>query len=518
MTTDGKGLRAAIYCRVSSEAQRERHTIDSQKRLLPEYVRAQGWKPLDPYIDDGFSGETIEDRPAFTRLLRDVNAGLVDVVVCIDLDRITRSKRGTERAYIFDTLREQDVRVATPSNGLIDLNNEDQDLQVDLLGAVGKHEKRKILKRMARGKRESARKGKRFSCSDPYGYRGGPDGYVIVPAEAAIVRRIYQSALDGLGVNLIVDELRSENLMTRGRGKHPPALFSPSTVRKILRSTTYCGEFRVFKSSEPITIQVPAIIDPDRWLRTQDAITERRSDSRWKHAREYLLANVARCGVCEAAMWVVNPKANAKTPTAYYRCASTNAWRKMGRDGPCGQKHHKVAVVDAAIWASIVDVLSNPTLLRKACKLSAEQETQGVDWAGQLAQCEKKLRELDQHVAETNRRLRRGLLTAEQADRELEEIARERKLLERNRAMADRQASRQQAKATSVAALEAQAQALAKALPGASFERKRELVRALFPSAHGCRVTIHHDGRLEASAILPVADEGIAAVFSAVSS
>src|SRR4051812_2882280 len=88
-----KPMRCAIYCRVSSDRQREKHTIDSQIRILPEYAKSRGWDLVgQPYIDDGFSGETIEARPAFSRLLDDAAAGKFDVLLVIDDDRISRAK------------------------------------------------------------------------------------------------------------------------------------------------------------------------------------------------------------------------------------------------------------------------------------------------------------------------------------------------------------------------------------------------------------------------------------------
>jgi site-specific DNA recombinase len=64
--------RAVLYARVSSERQRERHTVASQLSLLPELIKQKGYNQVtEPYVDDGISGETIEDRPAMSRLLED---------------------------------------------------------------------------------------------------------------------------------------------------------------------------------------------------------------------------------------------------------------------------------------------------------------------------------------------------------------------------------------------------------------------------------------------------------------
>ncbi len=73
-------MSAALYCRVSSDSQREKHTIETQKRLLADYAKLQGWEIFDWYIDDGITGTSIEARPAFTRLLTDAGEDTVKMV------------------------------------------------------------------------------------------------------------------------------------------------------------------------------------------------------------------------------------------------------------------------------------------------------------------------------------------------------------------------------------------------------------------------------------------------------
>jgi site-specific DNA recombinase len=196
-------LRVAVYARVSTERQRDRHTIDSQLRLLPEHARRQGWRLVETYVDDGISGKTIEARPSFQRLLADAEAGRFDIVLSIEASRIVRPDERIQSALIHDHLRRCGVRLATPE-GIIDLRSDDQALVAEIQHAVAGWERRKIVSRMMRGKREAARKGRRFSSLDPYGFRWVPadipngGSYQIVPEEAVVVKRMFALALDGL--------------------------------------------------------------------------------------------------------------------------------------------------------------------------------------------------------------------------------------------------------------------------------------------------------------------------------
>src|SRR5215208_2548216 len=89
-------LRCAIYTRVSTEhgLEQEFNSLDNQREASEAYVKSQaheGWRALSARYDDGgFSGASI-DRPALQRLLADIRAGLVDVVVVYKVDRLTRS-------------------------------------------------------------------------------------------------------------------------------------------------------------------------------------------------------------------------------------------------------------------------------------------------------------------------------------------------------------------------------------------------------------------------------------------
>ncbi len=512
-------LRCAIYPRVSTDRQRERHTIDSQLRILPEYAEKQGWTVLDPhrYKDDGRSGEDTVGRPGFTTLLEDAENGLIDVVLVIDLDRITRSRKSAEGAIIFDQLREFGVKLATPTQGIIDLDDEDQDLLVQIKREVAKWEKRKILRRMMRGKREAARKGRRPGSLDPYGLRwvkneADPRGgqYVEVEAEAAVVKRIFHLAVvEGMGVNMIVWTLNTEGHRTRdmkrrSRPNGGPGLWATSTVGKILRSTTYKGEFVQFKKDERTSIPVPAIIDHETWSRAQAALKIRKPEARWKHDRQYLLSGLARCGVCGYAMWVVNARPMGHHQHAYYRCSSSNSWRKMKMDGPCGNVHHRVDLVDRQVWQKLIEVLGDATLLREACSFAEEPE--GVDWAAQAAGARRLLAELEKHEGEVLRRHRRGQVSSAAFDRELGEIERERKVARRNLEMAESQLADAGARQRLVRDIEEQARKLASKLDGATFEQRRSIVRMLVPAEHGCFVKLLKDKGMEIQALLPMVD------------
>jgi len=141
-----RNLRSGIYYGSAGSAHNPIATRSSQR-----VCTRQAWAVVDTYCDDGKSGETIEGRPAFQKLLQNAMECHFDLILVIDIDRITRSTRAAESGFIFDTLRQHRVKIATP-NQIIDLENDEQGLFVGIAREFAKYEKLKILLRTKRGK------------------------------------------------------------------------------------------------------------------------------------------------------------------------------------------------------------------------------------------------------------------------------------------------------------------------------------------------------------------------------
>ena len=86
-----KKYRAGLYCRLSKDDDRpgESMSIDTQRSMLTEYCEQNGFEIYDYYIDDGFSGTNF-DRKDFQRLLNDIDAGAINMVLTKDLSRLGR--------------------------------------------------------------------------------------------------------------------------------------------------------------------------------------------------------------------------------------------------------------------------------------------------------------------------------------------------------------------------------------------------------------------------------------------
>ncbi len=110
---EGTEMKAAGYCRVSTQDQTEKYGLEAQKRILTEHFQRQGWK-FELFIDAGISGEHISTRPEFQRLLRGVGDGRFDMVLAADMDRYSRADDQTDWQRIKSVFREAGVPWGTP--------------------------------------------------------------------------------------------------------------------------------------------------------------------------------------------------------------------------------------------------------------------------------------------------------------------------------------------------------------------------------------------------------------------
>ncbi|MGE5446075.1 MAG: recombinase family protein [Ignavibacteriales bacterium] len=378
----GKGV---IYARVSTERQKEKHTIASQLSILPELIKQKGYiQAQEPYIDDGISGETIEERPAMTALLEDAERGLFDAVFVIDIDRLTRAKKSIDWEIIKDVFRKNRVVVITPSQEY-NFEDEDQEFISDLFSRISAYEKKKILRRMLRGKMEKARQGKFFGGKAPYGYTWNESTkqYEVVENEAEVVRLIFNLCIEGLSTESIQERLNELGhptpVDTKGYNHWRKSnRWAKPTVRRILTNSMYTGEFIRWRhkrfdrkalslrpQGEWIAAKSPAIITKEIFDLAQETLRSRKVLSTRNAKREYLISGLLYCESCGCKMIgesLVQGK-REKREYRYYVC--WNGKRKhLSKE--CPIRSVKAGDIEDSVWKEIKKLLKTPTPLKEA--------------------------------------------------------------------------------------------------------------------------------------------------------
>jgi site-specific DNA recombinase len=480
-------MRAVCYPRVSSQIQKERHTIASQLRALPEFIKRQGWElvaPVETYMDDGRSAAAgkLDKRAGFQRLLADAAAGRFDVVVVIDQDRLSRSEDLAERGLVLGAFQQAGVQVAVASTGqILDLNTFEGDLLSGLGLMLAAAENRKRRERTIRGTSEAISKGRKPAGATPYGlrYDKAAGTFSIDKAEAKVVREIYRRIAAGESCREIEYDFNARGVPTGPARKNRSQAWIRERIYKLATSPTYRGIWTVNKSKK-LSITVPAIIDDALWYRVQDALSARNRYSGARTKQVYLAAGLARCQVCGEPIVIAHGGAPKKDGgyKSFYMCQRRR--RPAAGAERCTLPMRSVRGVDERIWNSIEDVLVNKWDMLQARvqdrrKKSAENRS---SWARDLKSYAKRLADLAKAESAMLARFRRGKISEAAMDRELDEIERERAFLTQQVETA-RAAASKGAKKAPAEELLASLAGIRKRLKGADQAAKRAVVTAL---------------------------------------
>jgi DNA invertase Pin-like site-specific DNA recombinase len=243
-----KTLRCAVYTRKSTEhgLELEFNSLDAQREACEAYIKSQaseGWTCLSKRYDDAaFSGGTLE-RPALRRLLKDIEAGLVDVVVVYKIDRLTRSLSDFAKLVeIFDAQSISFVAVTQQFNTTTSMGR----LTLNILLSFAQFERELSSERVRDKVAASRKKGKWTGGTVPLGYDSRDKKLAVNPAEAKTVRMIFERYLALKSAPKLIEELDRKGVVTKKRalqGKTAGNVpFTYGSLVYLLKNRTYVGE------------------------------------------------------------------------------------------------------------------------------------------------------------------------------------------------------------------------------------------------------------------------------------
>lgn len=233
--TQQKKLRVAYYCRTSTAEEIQKTSIEGQRTHFEKLIAAHDdWALVDGYIEDGVTGTKAEVRPELQRLLRDCRDGKIDKVLTKSISRFARNT--TDCLEMVRELTSLGVTLFFQKENL-DTGTMGSDLILTLLAAFAAQESESISQNIRWGVKRKFQAGTYQQPCVPFGYARTPDGVVIVPAEAEVVKEIFELTLSGLGTANIARVLNDRGIPT-AEGKKWVA----STVQSILHNPYYAGD------------------------------------------------------------------------------------------------------------------------------------------------------------------------------------------------------------------------------------------------------------------------------------
>ncbi len=304
-------VRCAVYVRISVDdaADQVFSSIDAQREACLAYIASQrhaGWTALpDVYEDRGFSGGDTR-RPAFQRLLRDIEAGLIDRVVVLKVDRVSRAL--LDFARIMQTLEKHEVGLVSVTQQL-DTSTSMGRLTLNMLMSFAEFE-REMIRERTRDKMRAARRRGQWTGGVPmlgYDIADGGGRLVVNEGEAERVRAIFATYLETRSLAATIAEIRRRGWTTKrwasAAGKtYGDSAFGKSTLQKLLTNPLYAGRIRC--GDEIVDAEHEAIVDVATFEAVQACLAGNRvtNGSAPKTKRVALLAGLLRCSACDAAM------------------------------------------------------------------------------------------------------------------------------------------------------------------------------------------------------------------------
>lgn len=283
-------MKAGIYCRVSTlEQATDGYSLQAQEQKLTLYAEGMQYNIFNTYIDDGYSGSSI-NRPALTKLINDIKAHNIDIVLIYKLDRLSRSvKNVLELVELFE---KYNVTLFSLNENL-DLSSPFGRAALKMSATFSELERETIVERMMMGKMQRVNQGKAMRNSVlpiGYDYDEKNDKFVPNPQEKEQVEKIYELYLKGWNYSQL-----SRYMNKHYKNRYNSYRFR-TAVGKVLENPFASGYF-FYKGNIYKATNIEPIITYETWLKAQKMRLEAKK-KRFIPTSPYLLTGLMYCGKC----------------------------------------------------------------------------------------------------------------------------------------------------------------------------------------------------------------------------
>ena len=361
-------VRCAVYTRKSSEEGLEQafNSLDAQREACEAYITSQkheGWTALATLYDDGaYSGGTM-DRPALQRLLGDIRAGKVDVVVVYKVDRLTRSLGDFAKIIeVFDAQRVSFVSVTQAFNTTSSMGR----LTLNVLLSFAQFEREVTGERIRDKIAASKKKGMWMGGQPSLGYDIKERKLVVNEAEAETVRGIFRRYIELGTVRALRDDLAAAGVVSKRRmaadgSAYGGQRFSRGALYLMLKNQIYRG--KIVHKGIAFPGEHAAIVDEELWGRVQSHLEVNRIERREgdKALEPSLLAGI----VFDASSEPMTPTHAVKKGTRYRYYITRRLITGPAADCSQGQRV-PASNLEALVISRLCALLADPVEFLKA--------------------------------------------------------------------------------------------------------------------------------------------------------
>lgn len=335
---DQKILNVAAYCRVSTRFEQQENSLEVQVKYFTEKISANSlWNCVGIYSDQGITATNTKKRDSFNNMIEDCYAGKIDLILTKSISRFARNT--VDLLWIVRELKKLHIQIIFEKENIDTMDNTGE-LLITILSSQAQEESRNLSENTRWGIVRRFEQGiVQINHNRFIGYTKNAEGkLVIVPDEAAVVRKIYDLYLSGMGAYRIARTLEEEGIKT-GAGKDK---WYGSTIYKILNNEKYIGDALLQKTytidfitkkrvinngyvkGYYIENNHEAIINRKQYYMVQEEMKRRNRtmDAGVRHSGKYLFSGMICCGECSSKYLRVTwygKKDKRKIPV--WRCA-----------------------------------------------------------------------------------------------------------------------------------------------------------------------------------------------------
>ena len=348
----------AIYCRLSRDDEQagESNSIVNQKAILKKYAKEQGFRNIQFFVDDGFSGANF-NRPEWQRMIAMVEADQIGVLLAKDMSRIGRNylEVGFYTEILFP---KHNVRFIAINSGVDSANQMDNDF-TPFLNIINEFYVKDSSKKVKASMKQKGESGEYLTTNPPYGYMKDPENpkthWIVDDEAAAVVRQIFAWCMEGYGPSQIAKKLKEAKVdcptvhwAKMGRNapaKTPddPCDWAPRTISGILERQEYLGHmvnFRTHRQSykSKKKIENPqsewkifenthdGIVDEETFYRVQELRKNKRRPART--GKSNMFSGIVRCADCGEKLYYCTSN-SFESRQDHFVCSTS---RKKGKD------------------------------------------------------------------------------------------------------------------------------------------------------------------------------------------
>jgi len=401
--------KAIAYYRYSSHRQGEQ-SIEGQAAEAQRWAKANNYTIVKEYIDRAMTG-TNDDREQFQLMYKEMERLKPDVLILWKIDRMGRNKE--EIAFNKYRAKKNGVKIVYVAESIPD--SPEGVILESVLEGMAEYYSLQLSQNIRRGQQASAAKCQSIGGSYPLGYRVGADKrFEIDPADAAIVREIYQRYTAGESQSEIIRTLNARGLRTK-KG----TLFSDNSLRTVLRNEKYTGVY-IYKDIR-IEGGMPAIIDKETFAKAQLMLKKNKGSPGPRRERaDYILSGKLFCGHCGSKMVGVCGTSKTKRKHYYYACGSTRGRKKKKL---CNKKNVQKDMIESIVLQCTRELLHDQELLEFIADQTYEYYKKENSESAYTDALQANLRDVEKSLANIMRAIEAGIFndTTRSRMEELEE-------------------------------------------------------------------------------------------------